>query len=232
MPAESSSNPGKTLHVAIIPDGNRRWAKQHLLEPWEGHRKATRVLQEILGWCVAHPAVGTLSVFGFSTENWRRDPELVKKLMEMLEKSLREQRTSLMEKHIRLIHSGRNDRISPSLAALLKDMEEESQSNDAFTMHMALDYGGKDELVRAVRRMEKPKEATEDMFRACLDHPELPDIDCLIRTAGEKRISNFFLWQSAYAELIFLEKFFPDLTTADMEDALAEYGRRTRRFGK
>ncbi len=228
----STSQKKDGLHVAIIPDGNRRWAKEHLLKPWEGHRKATSVLKSILDWAIAHPAVGALSVFGFSTENWKRDPELVQKLMGMLEQYLIDERASLMQRGVRLLLSGRRDRIAPSLAALLADVEQETQDNHSFSVNLALDYGGRDEIIRAIRRVKNVDGLDEEGFRAFLDHPELPDIDCLIRTAGEKRISNFFLWQSAYAELIFLDKYFPDLTNQDMEDALAEYRKRTRRFGK
>jgi undecaprenyl diphosphate synthase len=232
MPDASSPSAEHALHIAIIPDGNRRWAKEHRFQPWEGHRKATGVLKNILDWAIAHPEIGALSVFGFSTENWKRDPELVQKLMGMLEQYLHEQRASLMERGVRLLHSGRRDRITPSLAALLADMEKDSQGNRTFTVNLALDYGGRDEIIRAIKRMKDVQSIDEEGFRSFLDHPGLPDIDCLIRTAGEKRISNFFLWQSAYAELIFLDKYFPDLTVQDMEEALAEYRKRTRRFGK
>lgn len=224
--------PEKRLHIAIIPDGNRRWAEAHRLQAWQGHQKATSVLRDILSWCRANSAIGTLTVWGFSTENWKRDPDLIAKLMELLEQHLRKELASLHEKRIRVLHSGRKDRLSPSLASLLGTMEEETRAYTEFTLHLALDYGGKDEIVRAMKRMKNPNDVTEETFRSFLDHPELPDIDCIIRTAGEKRISNFFLWQGAYAELIFLEKYFPDLTTQDMEDALAEYHKRTRRFGK
>jgi len=232
VPDASSPPAKKSLHVAIIPDGNRRWAKAHRLQAWQGHQKASGVLRELLTWCKDNPAIGTLTVWGFSTENWKRDPELVAKLMELLEQHLKEEMVSIHERHIHVVHSGRKDRLSPSLATLLVTMEEETKTYDEFTLHLALDYGGKDEIVRAVRHMKTPDTVTEESFRSFLDHPELPDIDCLIRTAGEKRISNFFLWQGAYAELIFLEKFFPDLTITDMEEALAEYRKRTRRFGK
>ena len=224
--------PTNKLHLAIIPDGNRRWAKKHALNPWEGHRKATENLQEILDYSRKNPEISVLTVWGFSTENWRRDPKMIDNLMKMLEEYLLNQREYLHRYHIRVFHSGRTDHFSPSLGTLLEEIIEETKTYTDFSLNLALDYGGKDEILRAIHRMNDSSAATEESLRALLDNPELPDIDCIIRTAGEMRTSNFFLWQSTYAEWIFAKKYFPDFTVSDFKEAIEEFRKRTRRFGK
>ncbi|MDO8649110.1 MAG: polyprenyl diphosphate synthase [Candidatus Peregrinibacteria bacterium] len=221
----------KPIHLAIIPDGNRRWAKQRLLLPWNGHEKAIENFREITEWCRTNPRISTLTVWCFSTENWNRDPEEIAKLMALLEEYIQRERPKMQEKKTRLAHSGRTDRIPGSLASLIKEVCEESQAYSDFTLHLAIDYGGKDEVLRAVRKIGDCANLTDEKLRSQLDHPELPDIDLVLRTSGEQRTSNFALWQSAYAEWIFLDKFFPDLTVSDLESALTEFNRRTRRFG-
>jgi len=228
----SSTTPANhRLHVALIPDGNRRWAKNHKLRPWEGHRKATENLRAIFDWCRKDPRISVLTVWGFSTENWRRDPKIVKKLMKMLEEYLEKEREYIRRHSVRLVHSGRADRFPLSLKALLRDMAEESKESSGLCLHLALDYGGKDELLRAMRKIPDTASVTDETFRQCLDHPELPDIDCIIRTAGEMRTSNFFLWQSTYAEWIFSGKLFPDFTAGDFQKAFEEFLGRKRHFG-
>lgn len=221
---------GHQLHLAIIPDGNRRWAKAQMLHPWKGHEHAIENFRSITEWCRDNPRVGVLTVWCFSTENWKRDPEEVNKLMTMLEDYLRKERTGFIDKKTRFVHSGRKDRIPASLASLIQEVEDETQDQTEFTLHLAVDYGGKDEIVRAINNMHGEK-IDETSFRSELDHPELPDLDIIIRTSGEHRTSNFFLWQSAYAEWIFNEKLFPDLNTKDLEAAVNEFDRRKRRFG-
>lgn len=226
MPTTSS------IHLAIIPDGNRRWARAHALNPWNGHERAIENFRTITEWCRKDPRIGILTVWCFSTENWKRDPEEISKLMGMLEEYLKKERKTFVKEKTRFIHSGRLDRIPPSLADLIRDVAEETKDQREFTLHLAVDYGGKDELIRAVRKIEQPAAiTTEETFRHYLDHPELPDIDLIIRTSGEQRTSNFFLWQSAYAEWVFLEKHFPQLTTEDINKAVGDFSKRTRRFG-
>lgn len=221
----------KTFHLAIIPDGNRRWAKAHGVLPWEGHRTAVEKFRPILEWCRAHPRIGTLTLWGFSTENWKRSEREVRELMKLFESFLADERPRLVEHRTRFVHAGRKDRIPASLATLFRETEETTKDFAEFTLQLAIDYGGKDEIVRAVRGKALADDATEEIVRALLDHPDVPDIDLIVRTSGEQRISNFFLWQGAYAELLFLEKHFPELTTADLQAALDEYDRRQRRFG-
>jgi len=225
------------LHLAIIPDGNRRWARAHALQPWKGHEQAVENFRIIIDWSRKNPHIGTLTLWCFSTENWKRDTAEVSKLMEMLEQYLRNERDALNKNRTRLVHSGRRDRIPSSLATLLQEIMDETAAHDGFTLHLALDYGGKDEILRAISRFintSKPrnlKTPEPPDLRPFLDQPNLPDLDIIVRTSGEQRTSNFFLWQSAYAEWFFLEKYFPDLSVEDLENVLKEYSERKRRFG-
>ncbi len=219
------------LHIAIIPDGTRRWAKRRALFPWKGHERAVENFRTLTEWCRDDPRVRTLTVWCFSTENWKRDPEEVAHLMKLLEDYLKRERATFLRDKTRFVHSGRLDRIPASLAQLMRDIMEETKDQTELTLNLAVDYGGKDELIRAVQALPDPRHATEETIRAHLDHPELPDIDLVIRTSGEQRTSNFFLWQSAYAEWLFVDMFFPDFTTDDLAHAVEDFSQRTRRFG-
>lgn len=218
------------LHLAIIPDGNRRWAKALSLLPFQGHERGMENVRSITEWCRKDPRIGTLTIWGFSTENWKRADEEVMKLMGLFESYLTRERASFMEHGIRFVHSGRRDRIPASLRAVIEDVERETDANAEFTVHLALDYGGRDEIVRAVKKMEAG-EITEEGIRAHTDHPEVPDIDIIVRTSGEQRTSNFFLWQGSYAEWFFLPKHFPSLEPADLDTVVSDFAKRSRRFG-
>lgn len=231
----------KPLHLAIIPDGNRRWAREHKLEAvWKGHEVAIANFRTLTDWCRQDPRVHTLTVWCFSTENWKREPKEVSMLMSMLEDYLQKEGEDLVKNHTRFVHSGRRDRLPATLRKLIEETEELTKNETAFTLHLAVDYGGKDEVVRAMKKFtdasshtqQRPAAVTEDSIRAHLDHPELTDIDVILRSSGEQRTSNFFLWQSAYAEWIFSQKYFPDIGIADLDEALKEYERRKRRFGQ
>lgn len=225
-------NQSSQIHLALIPDGNRRWAKERGLMPWKGHEQSAKNFRSIVEWCAKSDRVSVLTFWAFSTENWKRDPDEVKKLMDIFEQGIRRERASLKERKIHVAHSGRTDRLSPSLKLLMEEaLLDTPREESSFTLHVALDYGGKDEVVRAVRRMGDGTDITEESVRAHLDHPELPDIDLVIRTSGEHRTSNFFLWQAAYAEWIFLEKHFPDLTEKDIAAAIEDFDQRQRRIG-
>ncbi len=225
--------PDTPLHVAIIPDGNRRWAKKRGLHPWDGHKEAIEHFRDLTEWCRNDPRVDTLTVWCFSTENWKRDAKEVATLMKMLEDYLAKERAGFASENTRFVHSGRIDRIPPSLAKLIAEVEEETKDYDGFTLHLAVDYGGMDEVLRAAQKVESGKWKVEsgDVIREQLDHPELRDIDLIIRTSGECRTRNFFLWHAAYAEWEFLDKFFPDFTTSDLAEAIDSFASRTRRFG-
>jgi undecaprenyl diphosphate synthase len=230
------------MHVAIIPDGNRRWAKAKGLQPWNGHERAIENFRSLVDWCREDPRIGTLTVWCFSTENWNRDPAEVSALMRIYEDYLRKERRGFCEQKTRFLHSGRLDRIPRSLANLIREIQEETKDEKEFTLNLAVDYGGKDEILRTIdkcianqRRNELTKKRsrpiTDQAFRASLDHPDLPDIDLVVRTSGEQRTSNFFLWQSVYAEWVFSPKLFPDFTAEDLAEAVREFGIRKRRFG-
>lgn len=222
----------KKLHLAVIPDGNRRWARtKGFLNVWKGHEVAVENFRTLTDWCRKDPRVSALTVWCFSTENWKRDKKEVDALMKMLEDYLRKEQADLKEKHTRFLHSGRRDRIPTTLKALIEETEALTKDETGFTLQLAVDYGGKDEVARAIRKMEDPAHATEESVRAALDHPELQDIDVILRSSGEHRTSNFFLFQAAYAEWVFSPKLFPEIGTADLDEALKEYDRRKRRFG-
>lgn len=217
-----------TMHIAIIPDGNRRWAKKRSLNPWDGHKKAVDNFETITNWCRDDARVEVLTVWCFSTENWKRDEKEVSILMKMLEDYLAKEREGFKDKNTKFVQSGRRDRIPSSLALLIEEVEAETKDHDGFTLHLAVDYGGKDEVLRAVQKAET---TADDCIQKNLDHPELPDIDLIIRTSGEKRTSNFFLWQATYAEWDFIDKFFPDFTVENLQNSIDSFTKRTRRFG-
>lgn len=226
-----SQSTNQRLHLAIIPDGNRRWARQRSLFPWQGHKQALETCRTLLEWCRQQPALGVLTLWCFSTENWNREPEEIRHLMRFLRDYLIQERSSFHKRKIRLLHSGRQDRLPKKLVMLLRDISQETAQYQEFTLHLAIDYGGKDEIVRAVKKIPSQQEITEDRIRQFVDQPSLPDIDIIIRTSGEMRTSNFFLWQSAYAEWFFLPNYFPDLTRADLQDIINRFQQRSRRFG-
>jgi len=218
------------LHLAIIPDGNRRWAKTLSLLPWQGHQQAMENFRPVTEWCRNDPRIGTLTIWGFSTENWKRSDEEVSKLMELFEVYLRRERASFLENGVRFAHSGRRDRIPTSLKKLIEEMEEETKDQAEFTMHLAIDYGGRDEIVRAMKKLEG-KDIPEEAVPAHTDPPEIPDIHIILPPSGEQRTSNFFFWQGSYAEWFFLPKHFPALEPADLETVVSDFEKRSRRFG-
>lgn len=222
-----------SLHIAIIPDGNRRWAKKRMLHPWDGHKVAIEHFRDLTTWCRDDKRVHVLTVWCFSTENWKRDEKEVATLMQMLEDYLAKERETFKEENTKFVHSGRRDRIPSSLAKLIEEVEAETKDCDGFTLHLAVDYGGKDEILRAAQKVESGKWKMEngDVIREHLDHSDLPDIDLIIRTSGEQRTSNFFLWQSTYAEWDFVNTLFPDFGVEDLQNAVDRFAKRTRRFG-
>lgn len=222
----------KSFHLAIICDGNRRWAKAKGLMPWDGHRHAIENFRAIGDWARDHPRIGTLTLWGFSTENWKRDEKEVGELMRLFEWFMRKEIDHLIERKTRFVHAGRTDRIPASLAALFLDAREKTKDFDGFTIQLAIDHGGKDEIVRAVRRIPAGVEVTEETIASNIDNPDVPNIDLVVRTSGEQRTSGFSMWKAAYAEWMFPTYHFPELTPEKLEEALAEYDGRQRRFGK
>jgi undecaprenyl diphosphate synthase len=222
-------------HVAFIPDGNRRWAREHKLPTIEGHRRGFEQTRKIADF-LRKRGVHTFTVWAFSTENWKRDPSEVKYLMNVYEVWIRKFTTDAIKDKSRIIHIGRKDRIPASLLRVITTAEEKTKLFDNHQFGIALDYGGRDEVIRAISRLEKSKAQlkTEEDFSLFLDTKDFkyPSPDLVIRTSGELRTSGFMIWQAAYAEYIFVKKFLPDFTNDDMKDCLTEFEKRLRRFGK
>jgi undecaprenyl diphosphate synthase len=223
-------------HIVLFPDGNRRWARERELHPLEGHLAGKDNLEEFLRWAQKR-GVAIVTVFGFSTENWNRSPQEVDYLMDLLETYLggAESIAKFQEQGIRVCVIGQKDRLRPSLQKVIGEVEEQTKNNTGFRLNIAVSYGGRWDIVQAAQRAMQegvaPTELTEDRFASYLSTAGLPEPDLVIRPGGEMRFSNFLLWQAAYAELYFSPKYWPDFTEQDLDDALAEYARRQRRFG-
>ena len=217
--------------VAIIMDGNGRWAERRGLPVAEGHRAGTKALRRTVEAAI-DLGVETLIVYAFSTENWSRPEGEVEDLMEIFGETIERELPDLARQGVRARFLGRRDRAPDELRAQMEGLEDETAHNDRLNLWIAFDYGGRAELLEAARLLvEAGEEPTEESLRAHLYAPELPDPDLLIRTSGELRISNFLLWQLAYSELVFLDVLWPDFGAAELEDALAAYAQRRRRFG-
>jgi undecaprenyl diphosphate synthase len=220
--------------VAIIPDGNGRWARSRGLPVAAGHRAGTRALRRTVEAAI-DLGVRSLIFYGFSTENWTRPPDEVDALMEIFVETIDRELPDLAKQGVRVRFIGRRDRASEELRDKMAELEAETGANDRLDLWIAFDYGGRGELVDAARRLVEtgltPDEIDEDTFARALYAPDMPDPDLLIRTSGEIRISNFLLWQAWYAELVFVETLWPDFGRQDLESALAEYASRRRRFG-
>ena len=224
-------------HIAIIPDGNRRWARKHKLPTFEGHRRGFDVGIKI-GRKIRSLGVNTTTFWAFSTENWNRTPEEINYLMKLYEAFVEKNLKEALKEKIRIIHLGRKDRIPKSLLKKITYSEEKTKSFTKYFLNVALDYGGRDEIIRAVKKISNDKflisNLSEESFNQFLDTAKQPhpNPDLIIRTSGEQRTSGLMIWQAAYAEYVFLNKHFPDLKDEDIDYAVQEYSRRQRRFGK
>jgi undecaprenyl diphosphate synthase len=220
--------------VAIIMDGNGRWAKRRGLPVAAGHRAGTRALRRTVEAAI-DLGVRSLTVYAFSTENWSRPVDEVEALMELFVETIDREFPDLCEQGVRTRFVGRRDRAPERLRAKMAQLEDDTAANDRLDLWIAFDYGGRAEIVEAARRIADsgidPREIDENTVAAHLYAPELPDPDLLIRTSGELRISNFLLWQLAYAELVFVDTLWPDFGQRQLREALAAYARRRRRFG-
>jgi len=220
--------------VAIILDGNARWAAAHGVPVAEGHREGTRALRRTVEAAISLE-IGAVVVYGFSTENWTRPPDEVDDLMEIFGETIDRELPDLARQGVRVRFLGRRDRAPDELQDKMAELEAATGTNDQLDLWIAFDYGGRAELADAAKRLVQAgitaEEIDEDTFARALYEPELPDPDLLIRTAGDQRISNFLLWQLAYAELVFLDTTWPDFGEADLRAALGEYANRERRFG-
>ena len=232
MDAEQRDDQART--IAIIMDGNGRWAERRGLPVAEGHRAGTKALRRTVEAAI-DLGVETLVVYAFSTENWNRPAGEVDSLMDIFGETIERELPDLVRQGVRTRFIGRRDRASTELREQMARLEEETAGNDRLNLWVALDYGGRAELVEAARRLVEAgiesAEIDENVLQANLYAPDLPDPDLLIRTSGELRISNFLLWQLAYSELVFVDTLWPDFGHDELEDALAAYASRRRRFG-
>ena len=225
-------------HIAIIMDGNGRWAKKRGLPRTAGHAAGAEAFRRTANYCRTL-GVEYLTVYAFSTENWKRSAEEVAGIMKLLEKYLEEALADMEKNHVRFKFFGDLDRLSPELQKLCRDAEVRSAGFGEVQVNFCLNYGGRDELVRAAKAFaqdvaagkRKPEELTEQMLSSYLYSADIPDPELIIRPSGEMRTSNFLLWQSAYSEYVFLNVLWPDFQPKDLDAAIAEYHRRNRRFG-
>lgn len=216
-------------------DGNGRWAKQKGKVRTYGHKKGIQIVREITQWCAKND-ITYLTLYAFSTENWNRPKTEVSFLMKSLEKYLLEERSTYYENNIKFKAIGDIDSFSNPLKTLIKELEQNTQNNTALTQILALNYGSRDEIKRCFEKilLERTYEKQSDLkqlIESNLDTAGIPDVDLLIRTGGEMRLSNFLLWQSSYAELFFTSTLWPDFTPIELEKIIQSYQNRTRRFG-
>ena len=220
--------------VAIIMDGNARWARSRGLPVLAGHSAGTRALRRTVEACL-DLGVDSLAVFAFSTENWNRPDDEVRGLLDLLAETIRREFPDMGRMGVRVRFVGRRDRCSPSILTLIEDTERDTAANGALTLWICFDYGGRAELVEAARRIVHDGVAAEDIdeaaFVARLSAPDMPEPDLVIRTSGEQRLSNFLLWQTAYSEYVFTPTLWPDFGELPLRAALSEYAGRRRRFG-
>jgi len=220
-------------HIGIIMDGNGRWARRRGLPRVEGHRRGAQVAEDVIYWA-RDLGIEYLTLFTFSSENWARPKREIEFLFNMLKRRIEEKKDELVSEGVKVIFAGRLERLPEDLQRACRDLMEATKDNHRITVVSALNYGGRSEIIDAVKRMlqEGVKHLDEDTFRKYLYVPDLPDPDLVIRTGGEFRLSNFMLWQLAYTELLILDKYWPEFTKEDLILAIDEYAKRERRFGK
>jgi undecaprenyl diphosphate synthase len=225
-------------HVAIIMDGNGRWAAARGLPRVEGHRRGVEALRKTVR--AAHElGISIVTIFSFSSENWSRPQSEISDLLSLLRRFIRNDLVELHKSNVRVRVIGERDDLSSDIRSLLQEAEDLTKANDGLTLVVAFNYGARQEIARAARRLAvevangrlSANDITPELLGRHLDAPDLPDPDVIIRTSGEQRLSNFLLWQSAYSELVFLPINWPDFDRSALESAIAEYRRRERRFG-
>ena len=225
---------GVPRHVAIIMDGNGRWAEKRGLPRLSGHREGVDAIPRVLD-VLANKGVEFLTIYAFSTENWARPSSEVEGIIELLHEALQRESDLLNDKDVRVVHIGNADRLSPDIRTAVEKIQHQTRENSGIVLNVAFDYGGRQEILAAVKQLIRegvpPEDITEETFASRLFTAHCPDPDLIIRTGGELRISNFLLWQSAYSEYYHTTTLWPDLDAAELERALAAYGSRQRRFG-
>ena len=225
-------------HVAIIMDGNGRWAAARGLPRVEGHRRGVEALRKTVR-AAGELGISILTIFSFSSENWSRPQSEIRDLLSLLRRFIRNDLVELHKSNVRVRVIGERDDLDPDIRRLLQEAEDLTQGNDGLTLVVAFNYGARQEIARAARRLAAEVAAgrlaasdiTPELLARQLDAPDLPDPDVIIRTSGEQRLSNFLLWQAAYSELVFVPINWPDFDRAALESTIAEFRRRERRFG-
>ncbi len=238
VPSHSGSLPAPPEHVAIIMDGNGRWAKARNLPRVAGHQRGAESVRHTVRAAV-DLGISYLTLYGFSNENWKRPKSEVTDLMGLLRLYLRKEIDELNEEGVRIRFIGDRARLADDIVSLMETGEHRTRENVRVNLVVAISYGGRQEITAAARRVARealageidPEAIDEDVLSDRMATTGIPDPDLLIRTSGEQRISNFLLWQSAYAELIFVDTLWPDFSKSDLEDAVREFQRRERRFG-
>jgi undecaprenyl diphosphate synthase len=230
-PVAEPEQPDVARSVAIIMDGNSRWARRRSLPTAAGHRAGTKALRRTVEAAI-DLGVESLAVYAFSTENWSRPEDEVELLMEIFTETIERELPDLVRQGVRTRFIGRRDRAPQALRHRMEALERETESNRRLELWIAFDYGGRAEIVAAAKRaVEAGAALDEETFASFLYAPEMPDPDLLIRTSGELRVSNFLLWQLAYAELVFVDTLWPDFGEEQLRSALEDYASRRRRFG-
>lgn len=230
-PARVEAGTGKMpRHVAIIMDGNGRWAKKRLLPRAMGHKKGVETVRQIVR-AAGELGLDTLSLYAFSSENWKRPEDEISDLMGLMREFIKSDLDAFAANNVRLKIIGDYKALAPDIVGMLEDSMERTQNNSRTTLVVALNYGSQDELVRAARAAADDGEITAKSIEAHLDTAGLPPLDLLIRTSGEQRLSNFMLWQAAYAEFWFTDTLWPDFSKDELARALNEFARRERRYG-
>ncbi len=226
-------------HIAIIMDGNGRWAKKRNLPRSAGHKKGAETLQEIVKGA-SEMGIKYMTVYAFSTENWKRDKEEVDYLMNLLRQYLKNELEEINKQGGRILFIGEKDMLDSDIVAQMENIESKTANNDKFTFIVALSYGSRAEILSAVKKISslvakgdvKVEDIDENSFSSMLYTHDIPDPDLVIRTSGEQRISNYLLWQIAYSELFFSKTLWPDFTVAELKEIVNDFNSRERRYGK
>lgn len=238
LPAEAESVTRPPAHIAIIMDGNGRWARRRGLPRNAGHRAGVRAARNAVEWC-GENRIGALSLFAFSSENWNRPRREVSMLMSLFVEALQREVDALHRNNVRLRFIGERERLAPGLQASLQSSEALTAENNGLALNIAVAYGGRWDIACAARQLAekaisgelRPDEIDENALAGALSLSDLPDPDLLIRTGGEHRISNFMIWQLAYSELYFADVFWPDFSAEHLRHAVTEFAQRQRRYG-
>lgn len=219
-------------HLGIIADGNRRWAKEHNLPSIEGHRQGLKAIERLVNGAM-DAGIEFVTFYVFSTENWGRSEKEVSYILKLAETKIMGYAEKMQARNGRMVVLGAKDKIPPMLLSIIEKAEKLTEDCDGITVGFCFNYGGEREIADAANIALKTEgKITPETIRKHLYHPEIPDIDMVVRTSGEERISGFMLWRSSYAELMFIKKYFPEMEEDDIKDIVEEYNRRNRRFGK